>query len=259
MDFPTGIAVNGSVVYVTVDLGPTANGLVLTIDTGTNTVLDSVPVGPDPRRVIVNPAGDYAYVSDAGNGTITAIHHVGPGSDSVASVFPVGPGPIGLAMVPNGSTGFAALSGAGTIGSFTSPPPPLLNTFASGSSDPEQLAIATPQPVICQPNGVTKLLLAVTPANVAGGSPFNEIDHLGFCPGTTGTLTVTVRSSFSVVPAGCTKPAGVSATWTLNPGANSRFAQRLAPTCAGSYTLHVQIFGPGNVLLASAIAALLVS
>jgi DNA-binding beta-propeller fold protein YncE len=250
MDFPTGIAVNGSVGFVTIDLGPSAPGIVLSFSTSTNTILDSVPVGLDPRRVTISPTGGFVYVSNTGDGTVTAIQHSGPGSDSVVATMPLGPGPIGLAMTPDGSTGYAALSGSGNIGQFASPPGPL-SSFPSGGTDPEQLAIATPSPVICQPGGVTPLLVSESPASVAPATPYTEVDHLGFCPGAAGTLTVTVKTSWAAVPTGAVAPTFAPATWTLGPGENSRFVQRLAPTTAGTYTLRVRIFGPGNTLLTS--------
>ena len=156
-------------------------------------------------------------------------------------------------------TGYAASSGSGNIDSFASPPPGLLGAFPSGGIDPEQLAITLPHSVICNLNGLTNLLLSVAPANVAGGSPYTEADHVGFCPGPIGTLTVTVKSSFIVVPASCVKPKVATATWTLAQGQNWRFVQRPAPTCAGAYKLKVQLFDPSNTLLTFATVALTVS
>jgi DNA-binding beta-propeller fold protein YncE len=251
MDFPTGIAVSGTVAFVTIDPGPTAAGIVITFDTTTNGNLDSVQVGRDPRQVVASPLGDFVYVSNAGDGTVTTIQHAGPGSDSVLSTPPVGSSPLGLAMTPDGSTAYVALSGTGQIGTFPSPPGPV-SAFSSGGTDPEQLAISMPSPVICQSDGLTKLVMSLTPATAAHGSTYTEADHVGFCSQTGQTLTVTVKSRFISVPAGASTPVVPPATWTLENGENARYVQRVVPSTPGNYTLRVRLFSPTNTLLDTA-------
>jgi YVTN family beta-propeller protein len=70
------------------------------IDTATNTVVATVPVGRGPQGVAVNPAGSLVYVTNNGSNTISIIDTA---TNEVTATVPVGVGPFGVAVNPAGS------------------------------------------------------------------------------------------------------------------------------------------------------------
>uniref|UniRef100_UPI000A96E89D YncE family protein n=1 Tax=Rhodococcus marinonascens TaxID=38311 RepID=UPI000A96E89D len=69
--FPVGVAVtpDGTRAYVT-NVG---DGTVSVIDTATNTVVETVPVGAAPQGVAITPDGSRAYVANLGDNTVSVI------------------------------------------------------------------------------------------------------------------------------------------------------------------------------------------
>ena len=63
------------------------------IDTATNTVMATVPVGNNPVGVAITPDGRYAYVANANSGTVSVIDMA---TNTVGATVAVG-------MVPKGS------------------------------------------------------------------------------------------------------------------------------------------------------------
>lgn len=62
-------------------------------------VIDTINVGDGPTGVAVSPDGDYVYVSNRQDGTVSVID---TGSDSVAATIPVGDDPLEVAVSPDG-------------------------------------------------------------------------------------------------------------------------------------------------------------
>lgn len=89
----------------------TAN-TVSAIDTSTNAVVATIPVGAEPVDVAVLPNGARAYVTNMGAGTVSMIEIV---SNTVASTIPVGSKPRGIAISPDGSRAYVANSGDNTL------------------------------------------------------------------------------------------------------------------------------------------------
>jgi YVTN family beta-propeller protein len=89
---------SGSPLYVTNRNDDITSFLTL-IDTATNTVLSTTPVGSSPRGVAVNPAGTFVYTANAGAGTVSVLSATG----SPIATIPVGSSPQDVAVHPDGS------------------------------------------------------------------------------------------------------------------------------------------------------------
>lgn len=108
----------GPRVYVSND----GDGTVSVIDSGTNTLITTIPVGQFPRGVVVSPEGTRLYVSN-----FTDCCSVNPGTVSVIdtatyaviATIPVGNNPTGIAITPDGShvyvSNYGFSAGDGTV------------------------------------------------------------------------------------------------------------------------------------------------
>ncbi len=69
--FPAGVAItsDGAFAYVT----HFDSGTVSVIETASNTVVATVPVGVGPRGVAITPDGAFAYVTNFASGTVSVI------------------------------------------------------------------------------------------------------------------------------------------------------------------------------------------
>ena len=70
------------------------------IDTETNAVIVTIPVGNDPSQVAVGPNGRLVYVSNNGNANVAIID---TGTSTVLTSVSVGNSPEGLAVDPTGT------------------------------------------------------------------------------------------------------------------------------------------------------------
>jgi YVTN family beta-propeller protein len=75
------------------------------IDTASNTVIGTVPVGIHPYGVAVNPAGTLAYVTNEGSNTVSVIN---TRTNIVVATIPVGVTPEGVAVNPAGTLVYVA-------------------------------------------------------------------------------------------------------------------------------------------------------
>jgi YVTN family beta-propeller protein len=73
----------------------TVDNTVSVIDTATNMVVATVPVGVGPRGVAINPNGAFAYVANSGDNTVSVISTA---TNAVVATIPVGNFPIGIAF-----------------------------------------------------------------------------------------------------------------------------------------------------------------
>jgi YVTN family beta-propeller protein len=84
-------------------------GSVSVIDTATNTVVATVPVGGVPIGVAVTPDGKHAYVANFTDGTVSVIATAT--SNTTGTPIPVGNGPEGVAITPDGKHAYVTNSG----------------------------------------------------------------------------------------------------------------------------------------------------
>jgi len=81
------------------------NTSVSVIDTATNTVTATIPVGGGPFGVAVTPDGSKAYVTNLESATATVI---AAATNTVVATIPVGNSPLGVAVSPDGSKVYVA-------------------------------------------------------------------------------------------------------------------------------------------------------
>ena len=75
------------------------------IDTATNTVIATIPVGDNPFGVAVSPDGSKVYVANSNSHTVSVI---ATATDTVTATIPVGNIPLGVAVTPDGSKLYVA-------------------------------------------------------------------------------------------------------------------------------------------------------
>lgn len=82
------------------------------VNTATNTVAVTVPVGAGPWEVAVSPNGTRAYVTNRADGTVSVINTA---TDTVVATVPVGLEPLGVAVSPDGTRAYVTNFGADTV------------------------------------------------------------------------------------------------------------------------------------------------
>jgi YVTN family beta-propeller protein len=123
--------------YVT-NINPGGNGTVSVINTSTNTVVKTVPVGREPEGVAITPNGSYAYVANVGSGTVSVIK---TSTDTVVKTVEVGGVPEGVAITPNGNYAYVTTGvHPGTVSVIKTSTNTLVKTVTVGS-DPVAVAI----------------------------------------------------------------------------------------------------------------------
>ena len=73
------------------------------IDTATNMVIATVPVGPDPRGIAITPDATRAYVANRDGTTLSVIDTL---TNMVVQTITVGATPFSIAITPDGSTAY---------------------------------------------------------------------------------------------------------------------------------------------------------
>ena len=74
------------------------------IDTATNTVIATIPVGSFPGDVAISPDGTRAYVTNSNSATISVINTA---TNSVIATIPVGLQVLDIALTPDGTRAYA--------------------------------------------------------------------------------------------------------------------------------------------------------
>ena len=96
------------------------------IDTATNTVVSTIPVGTTPFGVAVTPDGSKVYIANATSNTVSVIDTA---TNAVVSTIPVGSGPDAFGIFiqpPSANLGKDSCKNGGWQ-KFTSPPGPFAN------------------------------------------------------------------------------------------------------------------------------------
>jgi YVTN family beta-propeller protein len=98
-----GVAVtpDGARVYVTNFFA----SIVSVIDTATNTISATIPVGIFPNGVVVTPDGTKVYVANDFGNTVPVIDTA---TNTVIATIPVGNAPLGVAVTPDGTKVYVA-------------------------------------------------------------------------------------------------------------------------------------------------------
>lgn len=82
------------------------------IDTASNTVINSIPVGDHPGGMAITPNGATVYVTNNGDDTVSAIDTA---SATVSATIPVGSVPLNIAVNSSGTTAYVTNANDGTV------------------------------------------------------------------------------------------------------------------------------------------------
>ena len=105
-------------------------GGVSVLDTASNTVVATVPVGSDPHGVAVTPDGAFVYITNRGSNTVSVIASA---SNTVVATVPVGNNPRGVAVTPDGAFVYVANGFSHTVSVIASATNTVLATVPVGN------------------------------------------------------------------------------------------------------------------------------
>jgi YVTN family beta-propeller protein len=98
----------GGILYV----AQSSANSVAVIDTGSNSVVATIPVGTTPMAVTVAPNGQNAYVVNVGSSSVSVI---GTATNTVLSTVPIAGYPTAIAVTPNSSYAFVVSPTSGKV------------------------------------------------------------------------------------------------------------------------------------------------
>jgi uncharacterized repeat protein (TIGR02543 family) len=108
-----------------------AANTVSVIDTGTNTVVDTIAVGSYPLGVTVNPSGSRVYVANHSSDTVSVID---TSTNAVVETISVGSGPQGIAVNPSGSRVYVANTASHNVSVIDTSTHNVVDTIPTGSN-----------------------------------------------------------------------------------------------------------------------------
>uniref|UniRef100_UPI0037C65456 YncE family protein n=1 Tax=Lysinibacillus sp. D4A3_S15 TaxID=2941227 RepID=UPI0037C65456 len=80
------------------------------VDTATNTIVGSIPLGTAPLEVAITPNGAFGYVPALFSDNVTVFDTA---RNMVVTTIPVGSDPLGVAISPNGARAYVSNHGLG--------------------------------------------------------------------------------------------------------------------------------------------------
>jgi YVTN family beta-propeller protein len=119
------------------------------IDTATDKVIATIPVGYSPTGVAVTPDGARVYVPNAFSGTVSVI---ATGTNTVIDTVPVQAIPHFVAVTPDGSRVYVGNSYSNTVSVIETKNDTVIATIPVGSTDPFAGG-SYPQGVAVSPDG----------------------------------------------------------------------------------------------------------
>ncbi|WP_041312848.1 Ig-like domain-containing protein [Mycobacterium sp. JS623] len=218
------ISPDGTRAYV----GNVNAGTISVINTATNAVVATVPVGASPYGVTLNTAGTRAYVANLGANSVSVINTA---TNTVVATVPVGSLPSDVALSADGAWAYVTNAGSNTISVINTS----TNTVVAAVP-----ATGTPASIAVSPNGATAY---VTKLNGSAVTAYST---------TTGALLATIP--VGAQPFGVAfSPDGTRAYVTsLNPGrvtvidtATNTVVGSPIPVGAGAYD--VAVSGDGSL------------
>lgn len=138
---PAGLAVtpDGRKLYVgDIDF---SDSNVYVIDTATDTITGTIPVGIQPRGVAVTPDGSKVYVANKISNTVSVIDTA---TDTVIATVPVGAAPFYLAVTPGGSEVYVGNDEGHSVSVISTATNTVTSTIPVGSAAFPWTAAASP-------------------------------------------------------------------------------------------------------------------
>ncbi len=103
---------------------------VTVLDTATNTIATSIPVGINPGGVAVNGSGSFAYIANRGSNTVSVIDTA---TNTVVSTVAVGSAPAGIAVSADGLKAYVANYSSNNVSVLDTTTNTVVATIAVGS------------------------------------------------------------------------------------------------------------------------------
>jgi gliding motility-associated-like protein len=108
------------------------------VNTTTNTVVATVPVGAHPTGVAASADGNSVYITNNGDNTVSVINTA---TNTVSATIPVGAAPYGICVSPDGNRVYVANQNSGSISVISTTTNTLIATVTVGSG-PYGIAIS---------------------------------------------------------------------------------------------------------------------
>jgi len=222
-------------------IGLFKDNAIAVLDTGTNRVLNTIPIPTGPHGLVIAPDGQTVYASSDGASTVSVID---TDTDAVFASIEVGQAPHGLAITPNGQQILAAIFGTSQVAFIDTATNTVVGTVPV--PQPHNIAISPDGRfayVAAQQMGAMSLtVLDIAAKAMIGKVPLDKTPRaLNFSPDGT-------RLYFTL--------AGVDAVQVLDPATNkvmTQIAVGASPhhplvTSTGEYGLIV-VQGPGQLAI----------
>jgi len=185
-----------------VDVNPTyayvanySSGNVSVINTATNTLVDTISIGPDILGIAITPNGQYAYVISQINFNASVINIA---TNTVVDTISVGASPFDIAITPNGLYAYVVNAGSNNVSVIDTSTNTVVDTISVG---------ANPYAIAITPNGLYAYVANYKSNNVS------VIDT------STNTVVNTISVGTSPLNVGIT-PNGLYA-YVVNEGSNN--------------------------------------
>jgi YVTN family beta-propeller protein len=131
-------------------IGLFKDNAVAVLDTGTNTVLTTIPIPTGPHGLVITPDGRWVYASSDGDSKVSVIDTQ---TDKVTATIEVGKTPHGLAITKDGRWVLSAVFGTGMVA--------FIDTTTNQVAG--QAAVANPHNIAISPDGTMAYVASQAP------------------------------------------------------------------------------------------------
>ncbi|MBT2229767.1 YncE family protein [Nonomuraea sp. NEAU-A123] len=184
------------------------SGFVAVIDTQTDTVIATIPVGNSPGDVAITPDGRHGYVVNAGSNTVSVINNV-------KATIPVGNLPSGVAITPDGSRAYVTNTQSDSVSVIDTGSNTVVATI-SGVQQPQHVAIS--------PDG-GRAYITGSGVDVFDTATNTPIDHMGMFIGDPLDVAINPDGSRVYISIPDINDSSSSYVLALDAATNSEIAQ----------------------------------
>lgn len=156
---------SGTRAYITTDLGDT----LLSIDTATNAILATIPVGHLPHGVATAQIGNRVYVGNEGSNTVSVIDSA---INAVVATIPVGQCPEGIAVNPVGTKVYVVNTCSSTVSVIDTSSNTVIATIPTDTSAQGIVVNTSGSRVYVANGGGHHILVIDTASNTVAGKIF---------------------------------------------------------------------------------------
>jgi YVTN family beta-propeller protein len=176
------------------------------INTATNKVIATIPVGTDPYGVVVSPVGGKTYVTETG-----AVSSINTSTNTlISTVFLSGDDPTGITIMPDGSKLYVSNWGSGTVSVIDTVAMSLIATVDVGGADRPFLSGIAVSPDGSRvyassvgPLGIGSVsIIDTATSSITGAAPIDVLDPSGIALAPDGSKLYVVGVLDEEPPAG---------------------------------------------------------